>query len=587
MWSIKEELGLGKGYIYCSKNAVDDTLAAANFGKAAAWVSGAAVVVGQRVVSVSIQYKNLTGVNTTTAPASDTTNWAFDFENFQTYVATKTYNTGNKTVNGNLHYICNSDGVTGTFNATNWTQVPISNRSCPYKLMNTAIVMLNADARFVSYEVLDTILNKAYHNIHLLISNGLWNESLTVPTKYIRIVGQSKWKTILSGSLYSGVNWFFQNLYSTNPPYAYISSMVGMINCISDYRNYQYCIIRFSYKNVYTSNTQTISTIYHFINNTVLCGLSPSFLNTSIIKNNIFSSGTLTGLGTVNPGGCDYNTFSSAAILSALKAAYPLQNANSVGGATYIATNADYTLPPTSPCIGIGANGNNIGAEGVGRLYDNTTSLNSTSGATYRNITKLSTTLIRDQIGKFAQGGTSNTIILSSSASTVNNEYSTFRCYISSGPCAGETKTITSYDGSTKIASLDSSWTGGTPTTLSTYEILDGEVTSTIMDLGSAKSISKLNTSTVNYFDLSTSTIITQNVSTDDARNYNSELNFELKCGLLSDLSDGTWVKFKQDELLSIDANGRGCGDPLYNPETIIANALTFRYFQFRIQLHK
>ena len=121
----------------------------------------------------------------------------------------------------------------------------------------------------------------------------------------------------------------------------------------------------------------------------------------------------------------------------------------------------------------------------------------------------------------------------------------------------------------------------------SNYEILDGEVTSMITDLGSVKTISKLNTSTVNYFDVATSTIITQNVSYDDARNYNSELNYQLKFGLLSDLSDGTFKKFKQDEPLSMDSNGYGCGDPNYTPENVITNALTMRYFQVKIQLHK
>src|ERR1035437_4155490 len=88
-WNIKEVLGTS--YIYCSKNAVDDVAASNFFGKAAAWVSGAAVFINQRVTSVSIQYYNKTGVNTTTAPASDTTNWGIDKSNYQPYIASQTY----------------------------------------------------------------------------------------------------------------------------------------------------------------------------------------------------------------------------------------------------------------------------------------------------------------------------------------------------------------------------------------------------------------------------------------------------------------------------------------------------------------
>jgi hypothetical protein len=310
---------------------------------------------------------------------------------------------------------------------------------------------------------------------------------------------------------------------------------------------------------------------------------SQTFTVSSIIKNNIIVSGTFGNLSTVNPGNCDYNSFSTPTILNTLKSTYPLQNANSITGVTL---NSDYTLPVGSPLIGAGANGNNIGAEGIGRFYDNTTSFNSLSGSTYRNISKLSTALIRDQIGKLAQTGTTNTITLVSTASSVNEEYTGFRIYISSGSGSGQTQTISSYNGTTKVATISGTWSP-IPDSTSTYEILDGEVISIITDLGSVKTISKLNTSTVNYFDLTTSTIITQNVSYDDARNYNSELNYQLKFGLLSDLSDGSFKKFKQDETLSIDSNGYGCGDPNYIPENMIANALSMRYFQVKIQLHK
>ena len=157
MWNVSEVLG--KQYIYVSKNATDDVAASNYFGKAAAWGSGAAVTVGQRVTSVSIQYYNKTGVNTTTAPASDSTNWGFDLDNFQTYNTGKVYAVGSKTNYSNEHYICNVAGSSGvTFQTGNWSKVVVSNRSFPYRYMNTAIALINGDSRFVSYECVNDII---------------------------------------------------------------------------------------------------------------------------------------------------------------------------------------------------------------------------------------------------------------------------------------------------------------------------------------------------------------------------------------------------------------------------------------------
>jgi hypothetical protein len=594
---IKEELGLGKGYVYVSKNAVDDTLAAANFGKAAAWVSGAAVVLNQRVVSVSIQYKNITGTNTSTAPASDPTNWAFDFENYQPYLTSKTYNTGNKTTINNLHYTCNSDGVTGAFNVANWTQVPISNKSCPYRLMNTAIVMINADARFVSYELLDTILNKAYHNIYLLISNGVWSESLTVPTKYIRCFGQSKWKTSFNLD-YDVLNllnyWFFQNLkFKTLGVYGNDQNLKAQNVVFESFLLRTSTNIKYCYKCCFQSISSTFNSnniITHMVNCTLASNLlsaSDYYLTiNSILKNNIYATGTLAALTNVLPGNCDNNSFSTTTILNAIKAAYPLQNANSVGGATYVATNADYTLAVGSPCIGIGANGNNIGAEGVGYSQTNATIFDSANGAIYNNVKKLSTAIVRDQIGKQVVSATSNTVVLDASASAVDDIYIGNRLYDSTGTGDRQTVTITAYNGTTKEATvspnLTTVWDNSTY-----YEMLDGYVTSAIGDLGSVQVVGKLNNNTVNYFDVPTSTIITQNVSSADCRNIGSSLTYDLKVGLLADLSDGVWKKFLQDEPLIMDASGYGCGDTLFNPQTIASSTLTFRYYQIGIGFHK
>ena len=82
-----------------------------------------------------------------TSPASDLTNWAFDFDNYQTYDTTKTYVTGSKTNYSNEHYICVT-GQTGSFNVANWSKVVVSNKDVPFLVINTAINLVNTDSRF-------------------------------------------------------------------------------------------------------------------------------------------------------------------------------------------------------------------------------------------------------------------------------------------------------------------------------------------------------------------------------------------------------------------------------------------------------
>lgn len=588
-----EEETLGKMYVYCSKNAVDDNLALANFGRAIAWVTASNYVVGDRRTTSSIQYKciqNATG--RTTAMASDTSYWEFDKENFQTYSTTQIYNIGDKTNYANEHYVCNVNGSTGTFQPSNWTKVVVSNKLVPFRLMNTAIVMINADARFVSYESLDTILNKTYHNIHLLISNGIWNENPTFPSKYIKLIGQSKWKTKITNFpagtqsfICSTILFKSVNISVINTQY---NVYVKFDNCILSDLNfigYTSGTIAFCYKsyiNQIYGITQNVP-IYHLVNSVIgSIGGSSYVVSTSIIKNNIIQSSTLPSLIPMNPNNCDYNSFSTPTILNTLKASYPLQNVNSITGVT---TNSDYTLPVGSPLINAGSNGNHIGAEGIGTTQT-TSDVWSTTGSTYRNIIKYGTTLIRDQISKVPQTATTNTITLSTSASTVSEEYTNFRIYISTGVGSGQTNVISAYDGSTKIATVASGWTI-TPDTSSVYEILDGEVTSAVGDFGSSKILKKWNFNTINYFDSLTSTIITQNVSSDDCRNINSELNFDLIGGFQSDLSDGVWRRFKQDTDFLIDSSNRGNGDASFDKDNIISNTIPMRYYQLKIQLHK
>jgi len=69
-----------------------------------------------------------------------------------------------------------------------------------------------------------------------------------------------------------------------------------------------------------------------------------------------------------------------------------------------------------------------------------------------------------------AVAGTTNTITFPSTFSSVNNAYLGVNISITSGPDAGDTKTITAYNGSTKVATVNSNWQV-TPTSSSVFTL--------------------------------------------------------------------------------------------------------------------
>lgn len=606
-WNIKEITG--RQYVYCSKNAVSDVAASNFFGKAAAWVSGGSYDLGNRVTSSSIQYRNKTGVNTTTAPASDTTNWEFDFENYQTYSTSRSYLVGHKTNYNNEHYNCITN-TSGTFNPAHWTKVIISNRDVPYKLLNTAVNLINGDARFVSFEELDYTNNVATHNIHIIISNGIWNETLTDATKQIRLVGQSKFKTILTNIayvFYNRSNYFTENLH-INSVYGggSVNTYLKCSNCrvlrLNGGINYVWFqIVIFCFKSEISSITSGGGIqIYHFVNNTVLSDtntVNKTYFSNSVIKNNYFKGnsylGSLSNMSLIAPGNFDYNSFEGTpridstlqTSLSMLQATLPNQNLHSRydSGVTF---NTGGTLPSGSVLLGVGSNGNNIGAEGRGYVDTTSTIFSTSNGAVYKNLKITGTYIERDQISKQAQANSGVNMILNSSASSTNEEYTGFRIYISSGTGAGQTRTIASYNGSTKAITVTEAWTT-LPDATSIYEILDGDLTSGIGDLGSVQTVRKMLFTNTQVYKSDQSTI-DQAVSITDPRLDNpAGMVYDLKVSNASDLGGASFVRFAQDEEFKIDSNNKGCGSEDYNPANVVSNTLTFRYYQVKLMFRK
>ena len=149
----------------------------------------------------------------------------------------------------------------------------------------------------------------------------------------------------------------------------------------------------------------------------------------------------------------------------------------------------DFTAKAGSKNIGAGEKGSTIGLnQGYTMYADNSANdvFSPSNGATLKNIAWDSTLngYVLVQKDRVCQGATSTTITLDSSASAVDDYYNNLFVGIVGGDGYGELFLITDYDGATKTATIDGTWTT-TPTTNSIYTI-SGTILSAVKDLGKA-----------------------------------------------------------------------------------------------------
>lgn len=78
--------------------------------------------------------------------------------------------------------------------------------------------------------------------------------------------------------------------------------------------------------------------------------------------------------------------------------------------------------------------------------------------------------LVFDTTDGTAQAGGASTITLAASASSVNQKWTGYRILIESGTGAGQSRTISNYDGTTKVATVDTAWSV-VPDNTSVYHI--------------------------------------------------------------------------------------------------------------------
>jgi hypothetical protein len=78
--------------------------------------------------------------------------------------------------------------------------------------------------------------------------------------------------------------------------------------------------------------------------------------------------------------------------------------------------------------------------------------------------------LVFDTTDGTAQAGGASTITLAATASSVNQKWTGYRILIETGTGAGQARTISNYNGTTKVATVDTAW-GTQPDNTSTYHI--------------------------------------------------------------------------------------------------------------------
>lgn len=95
-----------------------------------------------------------------------------------------------------------------------------------------------------------------------------------------------------------------------------------------------------------------------------------------------------------------------------------------------------------------------------------------------------------------AQGGTASTITLPAAASATDDIYVGSQVYISTSTGAGQTRLITAYNGTTKVATVSPNWVTN-PTSASVYKILP--VGRSIVDSGTVTTLTNLPAITANW----------------------------------------------------------------------------------------
>ncbi len=438
------------------------------------------------------------------------------------------------------------------------------------------------------YKTIAKATSEATAGTNIMLDDGIWSQQRTLNNRAFRWWGNGRTEinsNITTLSMYGNEDFSFLHMKLTN----YL---------IPQERNFRifYCVM----ENVesflcywgesdifYAKNSLILNCNINGHSNYVSCQLensliiggSNSFSTTSLqsyIRNCIFT-GTINA--TKHSGvKCDYNNYTTLAIPTTNGA-----NSHSINNASTGKTVADYFNNPAlgdytakagSANLGAGYQKHDIGFSLGLTFYATDSVFTEAGGATLRNVIYENECFKIAQRDKAVASATSTSITLYTDASAVDDYYNGLIIGIISGTGAGQMRTITDYDGTTKKATVDE-W-DTTPDTTSRYTIT-GLIISAQKDFGKSYKIAKNYLfANFGYNELSPS-VWTEFVAINPLVS-----SFGLKYSDFDDLSSRSWVYF--------GANGQTLYDGTYgdaNNSYTFANGkpIHMRYAQLQIPL--
>jgi len=408
-----------------------------------------------------------------------------------------------------------------------------------------------------------------------MLDDGIWSQQRTLNNRAFKWWGNGRTEiddSITDFTMYSDTFNFFNTLIfkgtGYNAPYYchycnYVCNKGG-----SAIFNGYYC-------NLYNMGLFGVAPSYFHNCNIINCTGGTSLTKLKSFYNNVIigpASPSFSGIG------CDYNNYTTLSIPTTNGA-----NAHSINDASTEQTVADYfnnydlgdfTAKVGSANLGAGYQNHDIGFSLGLTFYATDSVFTEVGGATLRNVIYENACFKIAQRDKAVTSATNTSITLYSDASDVDDYYNGLIIGIISGTGAGQMRTITDYDGTTKTATVDA-WDTN-PDATSRYTIT-GLIISAQKDFGKSYKIARNHLfANFGYNELAPS-IWTEFMAINPLVS-----SFGLKYSDFDDLSSRSWVYF--------GANGQTLYDGTYgdaDDSHTIANGkpIHIRYAQLQIPL--
>jgi len=344
------------------------------------------------------------------------------------------------------------------------------------------------------YKTIAKATSEATAGTNIMLDDGIWSQQRTLNNRAFKWWGNGKTTFNIIGISFTGYSndtWNFIEVLSDTSRYGthfsviiYNSIVTGPFWSNSSFIDAKNS--RISINNVWYAYNNNYS-----VENCILINCSQNGANSSgsgVFRNNIII-GTMIDIPMLN---CNYNNYTTLSIPTSGGA-----NSHSINDASTKQTVADYfnnaalgdyTAKAGSANLGAGFNRHNIGF-GLGlTLYATDPAFLPENGAVLRNVHLVSNRFELKHRGLFIQSATDTTVVLDSSASSVDDYYNGLVFAILDGTGEGIMREISDYDGTTKTITVASL---GVDLDTTTFYSISGRITSGVKDFGAVFKIAR------------------------------------------------------------------------------------------------